>query len=313
MEKILIGFAVTAALFGARALAADLELRAPPLLVPHSNWSGPYIGVAVGARYNAVDGNVTSATVGTPPVPIALRAGSPGYANPLMFWGADSGAQQYLDHIALGLRVYGGWNFQVAPTYVIGLEGDFAYANETSVFHGSPYPANLIFGSPSLPFGASPFDLFRIRTTWDGSARVRAGWLATPSMMLYVTAGIALAHLEAESTCSDQSTANVSNCASGNYFSGTLGPTVITHSSTAVGWTAGSGIDFLLGSHWVVRAQYRFSDFGYPSRGAFRPVSFTDTRVCSGCPSATNPLTVSYELPVMQHVFEFGLAYKFEP
>src|SRR5262249_52136625 len=42
------------------------------------------------------------------------------------------------------------------------------------------------------------------------------------------------------------------------------------------------------------------------------PASFTDTRACIGCPSATtSPLTVSYELPLMQHIFEVGVAYKF--
>ena len=306
MKKILIGIAVIADLLGARALAADLEVGAPQL-VSYSNWSGPYIGVGVGARYNAVDGNVTSATVGTPPAAIDLRPASPGYTNPLLFWGAQPGAMQYLDHIALGARIYGGWNFQVAATYVLGVEADFAYANETAVFHGSPYPANLLFGSPSLPLGASPFDLFRVTTTWDGSARLRAGWLASPSVMLYLTVGVALAHLQAESTCSTEFTPNVSNCALGNYFSGTLGPAVITHSSTQLGWTAGSGIDFLLWSHWVLRAQYRFSDFGYPSGSGFRAFSFTDTRLCNGCSSATSsPLTVAYELPMMQHLSSSG-------
>ena len=31
----------------------------------------------------------------------------------------------YIDNIAIGVRIYGGWNFQVAPTYVIGVEGGF--------------------------------------------------------------------------------------------------------------------------------------------------------------------------------------------
>ena len=60
----------------------------------------------------------------------------------------------------------------------------------------------------------------------------------------------------------------------------------------------GAGAEILLGSHWVARVQYRFSDFGYPSGhgGAF---TFTDVRVCSGCPSpASSPLTVSYEFVV---------------
>jgi hypothetical protein len=57
--------------------------------------------------------------------------------------------------------------------------------------------------------------------------------------------------------------------------------------------------------------QYRFSDFGYPSFGGFSAFSFTDTRACNGCPPAASPLTVSYQLPVMQHHFGFGVAYKF--
>ena len=230
---------------------------------------------------------------------------SEGYTNPLMWWGAAPGAMQYIDNISIGVRIYGGRNFQVAPAYVVGVEGDFSYANEAAVFHGSPYPANLQFGSPSLPFGASPNDEFKVTTTWDGSARLRAGWLASPSMLLYLTAGAAWANIQVASTCSTVPTPNVSNCAPGNYFSGTLGPAVITHSGTKLGWTAGSGIDMSFGSHWMARVQYRFSDFGYPLFGGNGALSFTDTRTCNGCPSAaSSPLTVSVQLPLMQHNFE---------
>jgi opacity protein-like surface antigen len=99
-------------------------------------------------------------------------------------------------------RHLAGWNVQISPKYVVGVEGDFAYANETATFHGSSYPANLLFGAPSLPFGASPNDAFHVRTTWDGSARLRFGWLINPSTMLYLTGGLAWAHLEAMSSCS---------------------------------------------------------------------------------------------------------------
>jgi outer membrane immunogenic protein len=152
----------------------------------------------------------------------------------------------------------------------------------------------------------------RLTTKWGGSVRLRGGWLATPSILIYLTAGLAWANLQATSFCSPFATPNVSNCAPGNYFSGTLGPSEITHSATRFGWTAGIGMDMLLGSNWVARVQYRFSDFGYPS-GHGSAFSFTDIRTCSGCPSATSsPLTVSYEFLMMQHIFEVGLAYKFK-
>src|SRR5262249_35402010 len=146
-------------------------------------------------------------------------------------------------------------------------EADFAFANELNVIGGSPYPANLLSGTPSTPFGASPNDTFGVRTTWDGSVRLRGGWLATPSVMFYLTGGLAVAHLEATSTCSDTPTANVSNCAPGNYFGGTLTPAVLTHSATKLGWTAGFGTDMWLWPNVVFRAEYRYADFGFLSTG----------------------------------------------
>ncbi len=131
--------------------------------------------------------------------------------------------------------------------------------------------------------------------------------------MLYLTAGLAWAHIEVTSVCSFVATANVSNCAPGNYFGGTLGPDAITRSAIQMGWTAGAGLEILLGTNWIGRAQYRFANFGYPSSGPFKPFSFTDTRTCNGCSAANTPVTVSYELPVMQHNFEVGIAYKFGP
>src|SRR6478672_7647057 len=255
--RSVIIIAAIAASLGGGALAADLEGAAPPP-VPYSNWSGPYIGVGITARFNAVDANATAASVGTPPTAIPLPNLSEASSNPLTPWAAGPGAHQFVDNIAIGARVYGGWNIQVAPTYVIGVEADFAYANEAAVFHGSPYPVNLLFGSPALPLGASPSDEFKVRTTWDGSARLRAGWLPNPSMLLYVTGGLALADLQVTSICSSVfgqdrhvGDPNVSNCAPGNYFSGTLGPAVITHSAVKLGWTVGAGVDMSLGSHWV--------------------------------------------------------------
>ena len=62
----------------------------------------------------------------------------------------------YIDNIALRGGVYGGWNYQITADWVVGIEADFGWANETAISHGSAYPSNLLFGSPSLPFGATP-------------------------------------------------------------------------------------------------------------------------------------------------------------
>lgn len=310
VKKFLIALAAIGASLTA-ARAADLEFRPPPPAPPPvSNWSGPYVGLGLSTRYNSVDGSVTSATAGTTPIPLPpVTDGGTGWE----FWrtGGPSG-MAYVDSIALRGGFYAGWNWQVSPRYVVGVEADFALANETASIHGSPYLTSLQFGTPSTPFGASPNDGFTVRTTWDSSARLRFGWLVTPSIMLYLTGGLAWAHIQVTSTCSTVPTPNVSNCAVGNYFGGTLGPDIITHSGTKLGWTLGTGLDVMLTPQWVIRGQYRFADFGYPNGGS-GAFNFTDVRACTGCPAANNPLTVSSQVLLMQHMFEIGLAYKFGP
>jgi len=318
--RCLAGAAVVAVLAGTSAFAADLPVRRvvpPPVMAPPvANWTGFYVGGGVDARFNAVDANVSEAFVGTPPVAIPLPTVSSGYSNPLKWWGAGPGAMQYIDNISIGLRVYGGYNWQVAPRWVVGVEVDYAYANEIAVFHGSAFPANLIFGLPgqpdtNRPFGATYDDEFKVTTGWDASLRLRGGWLYSPTTLIYLTGGVAWAHLEVVSTCSTTPTPNVNNCAPGNYFGGTLGPSAISHSGVRMGWTAGAGVETMVTSNWMARVQYRFANMGYPSIGPFKPFTFTGTRTCTDCPAGANPLTVTYELPTMQHHFEVSAAYRF--
>src|SRR4051794_33504328 len=104
-----MGIGIMPSLLQAPALGADLEASVPsrPVLVPFTSWSGPYFGLGLGDRFNAVDANVTSATVGTPAVAIPLPAVSPGSGNKLAFWQQQQSAMQYLDNIALRGGVYG--------------------------------------------------------------------------------------------------------------------------------------------------------------------------------------------------------------
>jgi outer membrane immunogenic protein len=65
----------------------------------------------------------------------------------------------------------------------------------------------------------------------------------------------------------------------------------------------------MVASHWIVRGEYRYADFG--------TVTNTDTRfcpagVCTGAgPSVTQ--VASYDLDPKTHTVTFGLAYKFGP
>jgi hypothetical protein len=111
---LLMGIAIMPLLLQAAALGTDLKPSVPsrPVLVPFTSWSGPYL-FGLGDRFNAVDANVTSASIGTPAVAIAVPAVSPRSGNKLAFWQQQQSAMQYLDNIALRGGVYGGWNVQV--------------------------------------------------------------------------------------------------------------------------------------------------------------------------------------------------------
>jgi outer membrane immunogenic protein len=120
--KSAIGIVAIVALSGTSVQAADLPVApsSAPIPILSPSWTGPYIGLDFGMRYDAVDANVTSATVGTPPTTIALSSETAANFN-----------------IALHGGIYGGWNYQINADYVAGVEADFGWANETANLHGS--------------------------------------------------------------------------------------------------------------------------------------------------------------------------------
>jgi len=295
-----------AILLGGPALAADLPPRAPapvytppPPPPPVISWSGFYAGGSVGARWSNTDGEVTSVLAGDPSAaPPNLTIGPKNAFNSVAFRGGG----------------YVGANLQVSPMFVVGIEGDGAWANNKQTRDFSFFPSDIAFntttvhtpGPAGFPLGGQATDTFQVRTTWDASLRGRAGVLVTPTVLVYATGGVAWLQLEGTGTCSIAPALGVdSNCAPGNYFTGTLSPAVIVDKTTRTGWTLGGGGEGMFTPHLLWRAEYRYSDFG--------TAKFTDTRTCTGAciPAETTPLVVSYTLRTVTHTAYLGLAYKF--
>jgi opacity protein-like surface antigen len=110
-----------------------------------------------------------------------------------------------------------------------------------------------------LPFNSTGIsglaeDTFSVRTTWDASLRGRIGFLPAPWLMAYATGGPAWLHVTATSTCN---AVEAGRCAPGSFS-----PSVISDSTTKLGWTVGAGLEAQLRSNWIARAEYRYSDFG---------------------------------------------------
>jgi outer membrane immunogenic protein len=289
MKQSVLRSIALATLLVTPAMAADLPLKTPAPPAPSYNWTGFYLGAGVGMRSTLVDASVTAATIDqsvNTGLPAGISVPIPSAAQCARLGGCIPG--EPLDNTAFRGSVYAGWNWQVSPQWVLGVEGDVGWANKTTTLNGIDYPMSIL---PT--FGGAAGNTFAVKTTWDASVRARAGWLFNPSVLLYVTGGAAWLHVESTSTC-DTVAAGGSPCRPGGYA-----PSVITDSRTKTGWTLGGGIEAMLNPNWLVRAEYRYADFG--------TISNTDIRVDPGI----NPLVVSYDLRVRTHTALFGIAYKF--
>ena len=170
-----------------------------------------------------------------PPLPIFCWTGfyigaDLGYA-----WGKDTTTEyltasntftgfnpSYNINSALG-GLYAGYNYQIGSA-VLGVESDVDVARMRGGF------TDPVVG------GAGD-----TRLDWQGSLRGRLGF-AADKVLIYGTGGLAFADISHTYT---------------NLFSGVAETT----SGLRTGWTAGAGIEVAVMSNWLVRAEYRYTDY----------------------------------------------------
>ena len=243
-----------------------------------SSWSGPYLGLGLGARSTQTDATVTSFTRGNSNT-LAAHCATASQIGGCV-------TSEPLNDSAFRINPYAGFNWQIAPRWVLGVEGDFGFANKTTTLEGMSYPFDA-----AAVWSTIAGDTFSVKTTWDASIRGRAGFVANPSVMVYGTAGPAWMHVESTSTCR---TVVNALCAPAS----AVGPIVISHATTKLGWTAGGGVEGRLSPNWIARAEYRYADFG--------TISNSDVRTGGA------GMTASYDLRVTSHTATLGLAYKLD-
>jgi outer membrane immunogenic protein len=120
--------------------------------------------------------------------------------------------------------LYAGANYQFESA-VLGIEGDV----EATGLHGG-------FNDPALG-GAGD-----TKVRWQGSLRGRLG-LAADKVLFYGTGGLAFADIS--HTYQNLGTA-----------------TTETSAAMRLGWTAGAGVEVVATPNWLLRVEYRYSDYG---------------------------------------------------
>jgi outer membrane immunogenic protein len=279
MKKLTFGsIAIATLLATGSALAADIPApayKAPPVIVPLFSWTGFYIGGDIGGRWDNARWETTCQSTG--------------------FFGtctnfpdrfANNNPQNFNSSSLKG-GGYAGYNWQVNQQWVVGVEGDAQWANNTKTNAGIPG-----LESPTV-VGAPDGDSSRIRQTWDASFRGRVGLLIAPTVMLFGTGGVAFTHIEQSASCGG-SLFPVGWCG----LAANLGRTD-TAKTDRVGWTAGAGIEGVVWQNWLARAEYRYANYG----------TFTSLLL----PGPTSNLdAVTSNVKLQTHSLLLGLAYKFD-
>ena len=222
MKRLFVASLVLAALLSP-TFAADIPARMPTKaqpIVPIYDWTGFYLGVSLGARVADVDG--TTISFGTPPGPPPFPALAHATYDSTTFRGGG----------------YLGYNWQVSPRWLVGLEGDAAWGGSTS-------RVEFLQGVTPPP-GAG--DYSDVTQKWDAGIRGRIGYLVTPTWLLYLTGGVQWQGVAATANCA------VNTCGGAAFNQ--------TNSTTRTGAAIGAGLETRIFANWLGRAEYRYADFG---------------------------------------------------
>lgn len=163
-----------------------------------------------------------------------------------------------------------GYNWQ-CNGWLFGAESDINYFN-ADMTTGITCPTC----GGTLSFGSE--------INWYGTVRARVGLVGNENFLIFATGGLAYGGLDHSIN---------SNNFNGVTFSG-------TQSDTAIGWTAGGGIEYLLSDNWAFRADAMYIDFGSNDE--------TFTATGGGCPG-TCTARVGYDDSFW--VARVGLTYLF--
>jgi outer membrane immunogenic protein len=279
MRKAAVSLAAVLTLIATQSMAADLAAKArPPAPMPSAppiTWTGFYIGGNIGYAWGKDSKNTTG---------IELLTGS----------AIDSGSATLHPNGGFsGLQ--SGYNWQFAPTWLIGYESDFQYGR----IKGSASCLVACGFSPTFGFINNVSFNVTDRLNWFGTVRGRFGYVAGPAL-LYVTGGLAYGQVEREGNLVGN---NVIPGFGG--FSGSFDNT-----TTKVGWTLGGGLEAKLAgwfpswmgswNGWSGKVEYLYIDLGH----------FTDTfneNYAITFPGAVRTVTGN----MRENIFRIGLNYQF--
>lgn len=231
------------------------------------SWTGFYFGGNAGYGWGNADTDVqpfstNPATPFTAAVPISLSPDPSGFIG--------------------GGQV--GFNWQANKWFVLGIESDF----QGSDIEGHDRSAPIVDSAGAVVFPDS-FEEAHERMQWFGTTRGRIGIAPWCRLLIYGTGGAAYGNVDYS--------ANLN-------FGATLPHTTypVDFTETKFGWTAGGGLEYAIGHHWSVKAEYLHYDLGDAHR--------TQNQLFNGVPQGP-PFFVHYNFETSGNIVRGGFNFKF--
>lgn len=234
-----IAFAAMALFTTSIAHASDLPYTssfspagAAPIEAVPKTWTGFYIGGNIGAIAGTKNGATFNGT--------SDGNFSDGFSGNRVTNSTKAGA-------LFGPVV--GYNYQISPSFVLGAEADYNWANadRRSSFSNT---IDIFTGVASYTVTANT----RSQLDSFGTLRARVGYLVTPNLMLYGTGGLAFGSIK--------QSANVVDTLAVPAGVATFSDITVKSTKTKVGWTAGVGAEYALNRNWSVKVEYLYANLG---------------------------------------------------
>ncbi len=191
-------------------------LPEPAEEAPAPSWSGGYAGAAVAAFWHEADWRTAKGEF--------TRA-----------------AEATLDNLSPGVSVFAGWTWRNAAV-VWGAEAEIGRSSGDEYVNGIP-------GTALASALAIAPDSITIEQGWNGSLRLRGGFLLSPSTLAYATGGLAYEHIYSYASCA---VAGPWCLANGWHKEG----------AQRWGWTLGGGLETIVAGNVFLRGEYRYTDLG---------------------------------------------------
>jgi outer membrane immunogenic protein len=247
MKKLLLGTAVLVALAGGSAAAADLPVKAPPM-VAGFDWTGPYIGANGGYSWgrSETDYRIESSLVPT--------------SQNLNGWLGGGQA---------------GYNWQVDRHWVFGIEADLQATGQEGLQAlpgSSACFTAFVAGAAGTDCVTTTGNLAQ-KLPWVGTARARLGFLPTDRWMVYGTGGFAFGEVDTDAA----SSATFLTTINGVPISTVSRNSAAASSVTKGGWTAGGGTEWAIAGAWSVKLEYLYVDLGHVTASTRLVPPFTTT------------------------------------